>query len=272
VSEGLVVIRGAGDLGTGVAIRLWRSGFDVVMLESSAPLAVRRTVAFSEAVYEGESCVEGVRGVLVKSTDGVMPEIESQGVPVLVDPGATSLTLNRGPISPFALVDATLAKRNLGTSIDMADVVIGLGPGFTAGHDVKAVVETNRGPDLGRIIWEGSGEPNTGVPAAVMGRAQDRVVRSPVAGTVRNLLQIGDFVEQGQTICMVDGQPVVAAFRSLVRGLIRDGTGVPAGLKIGDIDPRLDRSLCFRVSDKSLAIAGGVLEAILSYRSGRLAR
>lgn len=266
MSDRLVVLRGAGDMGTGVAIRLWRSGFQVIALETSSPLAVRRTVSFSEAVFDGHAAVEGIRATLVGSPAQALDTLKDEVVPVLVDPGAGSLAR----LDPEAVVDAILAKRNTGTHLDMAPLVVGLGPGFVAGEDVHAVVETNRGPDLGRVFWHGSAQANTGAPAAVLGESHTRVLRAPADGHVTVRKNIGDIVGEGETVAEVGGVPVCAAFHGVLRGMVREGTYVSVGLKIGDVDPRLDPSLCHRVSDKSLAIAGGVLEAVLSHGSDRL--
>jgi xanthine dehydrogenase accessory factor len=253
-------------MGTGVAVRLWRSGFDVVALETPCPLAVRRTVSFSEAVFEGQAHVEEVIAVRARSAQEAMQILDDGAVPVLVDREGASI----GTLRPGAVVDAILAKRNTGTTKEMAPLVIGLGPGFAAGEDVHAVIETNRGPDLGRIFWRGRAEANTGRPSPILGHSEARVLRAPVGGEVRESKRIGEIVDEGEAVAEVGGVPVRAVFRGVLRGLLRSGTSVNAGLKIGDVDPRLDPTLCYRVSDKSLAIAGGVLEALMAYRSGRL--
>jgi xanthine dehydrogenase accessory factor len=259
VSRARVVVRGGGDLGSGVALRLWRTGFEVLVLEVAQPVAVRRTVTFSEAVYDGESHVEEARGVQAESVDGAIDLLRRREVPVLVDPELTSLARLR----PDALVDATMTKRNLGTSLDLAPCVVCLGPGFRAGVDCDAVIETNRGPHLGRVLWTGSAEADTGTPAAVRGATIERVLRAPKDGTLMGLKSIGNIVEVGEMVAQVDGQPVTSELAGMVRGLARNGLWVRAGMKIGDIDPRLDPELCRLVSDKALAIAGGVLEAVL---------
>jgi xanthine dehydrogenase accessory factor len=253
----LVVVRGAGDLASGCIVRLSRCGFRVVALETARPTAIRRPVSFSEAVYEGEATVEGVRAFRCVAVPEAWPPLE---VPILVDPDARSL---RG-LAPVAVVDATVAKRNLGTRIDMAPVVVALGPGFVAGRDVHAVVETNRGHDLGRVIREGPAEPDTGIPGVVGGQAGGRVLHAPVAGVVEAIRSIGDVVEAGEPVLSVGGAPVGAAIAGVVRGLIRPGLEVPRGFKVADVDPRRSREACFTVSDKARAVSGGVLEAILS--------
>ena len=254
-----VVVRGGGDLGSGVALRLWRAGFEVVVLEVAQPVAVRRTVTFSETVYDGESHVEEARGVLAESVEVAIDLFRRREVPVVVDPEVTSLSRLR----PDALVDATMAKRNLGTSLELAPCVICLGPGFRAGVDCDAVIETNRGPHLGRVLWTGSAEADTGIPGAVRGATIERVLRAPTDGTLVGLKSIGNIVEVGEVVARVDGRPVTSELAGMVRGLARNGLWVRAGMKIGDIDPRLDPELCRLVSDKALAIAGGVLEAVL---------
>lgn len=257
-----VVVRGGGDLGSGAVLRLWRAGFDVAVIEAAQPVAVRRTVAFAEAVYEGEATVEEARGVLARSVEDALDLLRRRLVPILVDPEAA--TLHR--LRPEALVDAIMVKRNVGTRLDMAPTVVALGPGFEAGRDCDAVVETNRGPHLGRVLWSGTAEADTGVPGAVRGATLDRVLRAPVGGTLRGLKSIGHIAEKGEAVAMVDLRPVPAEVAGMVRGLARDGLQVRPGMKIGDIDPRLDPELCRLVSDKALAVAGGVLEAILMRR------
>ena len=279
----LAVIRGAGDIASAVALRLWRSGIGVIMTEVARPLTVRRTVAFSEAVRLGKAQVEGVVAERASSTSHALELLGHEGVvPVLVDPCCTCLEAG-----PDVLVDAILAKRNTGTSMDMAPVVIGVGPGFTAGADCHAVVETMRGHTLGRVYYEGSALPNTAVPGLVGGFAGERVLRAPCEGVFREVAQIGDHVESGQVVAyvawtpVVEGvpavgeapvvggapavgeTPVVATISGVLRGLIAGGTHVTRGLKCGDVDPRDDASFCRLVSDKGLAVAGGVLEAIL---------
>ncbi len=258
VAGRLVVVRGAGDLGTGCIVRLVRSGFRVVALETARPSAIRRTVSLSEAMYDGEASVEGVRAIRC----GSVPEAWSPGdpVPVLEDPEGRSVVR----LSPVVLVDAILAKRNLGTSLDMAPVVVALGPGFEAGRDAHAVVETNRGHDLGRVILEGCAQVDTGVPGLIAGQGRDRVIRAPVAGTVELHCGIGDTVEAGYRLLSVGGVAVPAAIGGVVRGLIRQGFDAPAGLKVADVDPRCIREHCLTVSDKARAVGGGVMEAILA--------
>lgn len=257
VAGRLVVVRGAGDLATGCVVKLVRCGFRVVALETARPTAIRRRVSLSEAVYDGEATVEGVRGFCCGAVPAAWGELE---VPVLVDPEARVLAR----VAPFALVDAIVAKRNLGTRIDMAPVVVGLGPGFVAGRDVHAVVETNRGHDLGRVYLEGGAEPNTGTPGAIAGHGEGRVLRAPAAGVAAPLVAIGDVVGAGAPLLSVGGATVLSAIGGVVRGLIRPGIEVRAGAKVADVDPRGARESCVTVSDKSRCVGGGVLEAILA--------
>ena len=253
-----VVIRGAGDLASGVALRLWRAGMDVVLLDVEKPTAIRRTVAFSEAIVHGVQRVEDVTARL--ATAETAEETLAAGyIPVLVDPEGRSVP----KLKPDALVDAILAKRNLGTEIRDAPVVIGVGPGFTAGVDCHAVVETMRGHTLGRVIREGSAIPNTGIPGLIGGFAGERVLRAPAAGLFHPLRDIGDAVTEGEILATVAGQPMTATLTGTLRGILPEGTEVFPGMKAGDIDPRCQRSHCFTASDKALAVGGGVLEAIL---------
>ena len=259
----LCVLRGGGDLATGVAWRLTRAGWPVVVLELPEPLTIRRTVALSTAVTDGQISVQGMRGVLVDSAEDAAETAARGDVAVL----ACSELSGLGAVRPDAVVDARLAKRNIDTSIDDADIVIGLGPGFVAGTDCHAVVETMRGHRLGRVIWSGPALPDTGEPAELGGRSSDRVLRAPAAGEVVWLVSIGDVVTEGQPLGSVAGEPVTAPFDGVVRGAIRSGMTVPAGLKIGDVDPRCDPSACWEISDKSLSVGGGVLEAVLAHRA-----
>ena len=258
-----VLVRGAGDLATGTILRLSRSGFLVAALEIDRPTAIRRTVALSEAVYEGAASVEGVSARLVADPRELLGLLAPGLVPVLADPDCSSLAALR----PLALVDAIVAKRNLGTAIGMAPIVVALGPGFSAGVDAHAVVETNRGHDLGRVLWEGSAEADTGVPGSIGGYASERVLRAQVAGMAHALRAIGDAVRAGDAVVEIEGEErrvVASRVDGVVRGVIRDGFEAWAGLKIADVDPRARRENCFTVSDKARAIGGGVLEAILS--------
>jgi xanthine dehydrogenase accessory factor len=264
ISGGLVVVRGAGDLATGCIVRLVRAGFRVAALEAAQPSAIRRTVCLSEAIYQGKAEVEGVRAIRVDSLEAMQAALAHFGpVPILADPGCTVLPQLR----PLALVDAIIAKRNLGTRIGMAEVVVALGPGFEAGVDADAVVETNRGHDLGRVLLGGRAEPDTGTPGLIAGMGKERVLHAPVAGVAENLKRIGDQVLAGEPVLALAGPegkvPLAAPIDGMLRGLIRPGFEAWAGLKVADVDPRGRREHCFTISDKGLAVAGGVLEAIL---------
>ena len=255
----LVLVRGAGDLATGVAHRLYRSGFPVVMTEIARPTVIRRPVAFAEAVYDGRQEVEGITARLAAGLSDVMEILEEGEIPLLIDPRAeTALRLK-----PATVVDAIMAKHNLGTRITDAPLVIGLGPGFTAGEDVHAVVETNRGHDLGRIILMGGAEPDTGTPGLIAGYGRERLVRAPADGVFEAVAVIGSQVEAGEALGEVDGCPVTAPIAGALRGLIRGGITVTRGQKMGDVDPRRRVEYCYTISDKARAIAGGVLEAVL---------
>lgn len=254
-----VVVRGAGDLATGIGHRLHRSGFNVLMLEIEKPLVIRRTVSYAQAVYDGEIVINGVKGVMVKSREEIATAWDREEIPVLVDENADIVS----EIETRIVVDAILAKKNLGTTIDMAEIVIGVGPGFTAGVDVDAVVETKRGHYLGSVILDGAAIPNTGIPGTIGGYDKERVIHSPADGIIENVAKIGDVVEVGDTIAKIGETDVKAEIPGVLRGLIQNGIEVYNGLKIADIDPRGEVDHCFTISDKARAIAGGVLEAIM---------
>lgn len=250
-----ILVRGAGDIATGTLLRLKRCGFSVAALEVSAPSAIRRTVSFSEAVYDGETTVEDVTARLVSA----LPEAHTSWIPILIDPAGDAIRSCR----PAAVVDAILAKRNLGTSMDMAPATVALGPGFAAGQDVRAVVETKRGHTLGRVIWDGPAIPNTGTPGVVEGYGIERVIHAPVGGILHIEKNIGTKVEEGNIIAFLNATPVHASISGLIRGMLREGFSVPAGMKMADIDPRPDTDW-HTVSDKAMAVAGGVLEALMA--------
>ena len=254
-----VVLKGGGDLGTGVAHRLHRAGMKIIITELAKPLVIRRTVAFASAIYSGVVEVEGVRASKVDSLEEALAAHERGEIPVLIDPQAQVVA----QWEPDVVVDAIMAKRNTGTKITDAPLVIGLGPGFEAGLDVQAVVETARGHNLGRVILAGRAEPDTGLPGEVAGYTVQRVVRAPSSGTFQAVRQIGDRVEAGAIVGYVGSQPVRAAIGGVLRGLIADGVEVVEGMKLGDVDPRGVVEYCFTISDKARAIGGGVLEAIL---------
>ena len=255
----LVLIRGAGDMATGVALRLWRAGIRVVLTDLPHPTAIRRTVCFSEAIPLGETAVEDVRARRAEGPEEALGLLEEGIVPVLADPACRCL----GALGPDALVDAILAKRNLGTRLDMAPAVVAVGPGFTAGVDCHAVVETQRGHYLGRVIWSGAAAPNSGVTGDIGGYTVERIIRAPAAGIFTPLRSIGDQVAAGDVVARVGETPVTCRVAGVLRGILPTGTPVTAGMKSGDVDPRCRLEHCFCASDKALAVGGGVLEAVL---------
>lgn len=266
----LIIVRGGGDLATGTIYKLKKSGFPVLILEVANPSAIRRNVAFCEAVYGKTQTVEDMTCYLADSLSQAQQFLEEGKLTVLVDPKADAIPA----LKPLAVVDGILAKKNLGTNRSMAPITVALGPGFTAGEDVDAVIETKRGHHLGRVLWAGSAAPNTGIPGMIGGFGKERVIHSPAKGILRNVKQITDIVSKGDVIAVVETEtgivPVEATLDGILRGLIRDGYPVTAGFKIADIDPRADEyNNCFTISDKARCIAGGVLEAILQ-RKGEL--
>jgi xanthine dehydrogenase accessory factor len=259
-----IVIKGAGDLATGVAARLWRSGFPVIMTEIEQPLTVRRTVSLSDAVYEGEVTVEDLTARRARGRADILKALDDRVIPVMVDPKAEIVT----EIEAFAVIDAIMAKKNIGTHMDIATFVVGLGPGFTAGVDVHAIVETKRGHTLGRVIWQGSAIPNTGIPGEVKGFGSERVIRAPAPGVLKGVLFIGTHVEKGDIVAHAGNMPIRAPISGMLRGLLHDGVSVEKGLKSGDVDPRNVQESCRTISDKALAIGGGVLEAVMMAING----
>ena len=256
----LVVIKGAGDLATGVALRLWRAGIRLVMTDLEEPSAIRRTVAFSECMRLGETRVEGVTARRAGDAQEALAILNEGAIPVLADPKAACIPV----LQPDAVVDVILAKYNTGTAITDAKVVIGVGPGFTAGVDCHAVVETQRGHRLGRVFLEGSAAPNTGRPGNVGGYTIERLIRSHRSGVFQCVRAIGDSVEANEVVATIDGEPLRCEIAGILRGLLPDGFHVPGpGFKSGDVDPRCQRENCFTASDKALAVGGGVLEALL---------
>ncbi len=260
IHDRLVVIRGGGDLASGIAYRLLKSGFHIVLLELEKPIHVRRLVSYAQAVYDGEVTVEGVRAVKAGNISHLQTLLAEGHIPVLIDERGETLPR----LKPHIVVDAILAKRNTGTRKDMAPIVIGVGPGFEAGTDVDAVIETNRGHFLGRVIWSGRAQENTGIPGTVQGHTKKRVIRATTAGSVQSLKNIRDMVEEGDVVARVAGIEVRSSVSGVVRGMINTGVDVPEGFKIGDIDPRKTLRYCETISDKALSVSGGVLEAILS--------
>ena len=254
-SEKVAMVRGGGDLATGIIYRLWRTGFRVLCLEIQKPLVVRRTVSAASAIFDGSITVDGMS---VKRINAPEEMFLNDGVSIIVDPDALSLEM----IKPFLLVDSIIAKRNLGTHIKMAPLVIGIGPGFVAKEDVHYVVETKRGHYLGRLIEEGTAIPDTGIPGVEMGYSIERLLRAPCDGYIDHKKDIGDHVEPGDLIGKLGREEIRATIPGMLRGLIHPSVYVKKGLKIGDIDPRNVREHCFSITDKALAISGGVLEAV----------
>lgn len=275
----LIICRGGGDLATGIVHRLFRAGFPVLVLETDSPAAIRRQVSFSEAVYDRMATVEGVTAERIASADraSVNHVLEEGRVPLLVDPEGSSIPL----LKPDIVVDAIIAKKNLGTAKEMAPLVIGVGPGFTAGEDVDLVVESMRGHNLARIFTTGSALPNTGIPGNIGGFTKERVLHAETDGYMKNIRQIGDIVEKGEEIARIyekmteDGTfsgsyvSVEASISGIIRGLIREGYHFQKGFKIADIDPReSELANCFTISDKARSIGGSVLEAVCGYVNG----
>jgi xanthine dehydrogenase accessory factor len=263
--NGLCVVRGGGDLATGVVWRLRRSGVPVVVAELAHPRAIRRTVALSTAIDNGSVIVEGLEAVHALTADDIDGIVATGRIPVVIDPDLSKVRA-ASPIS--TVIDARLAKHVGDTTIDMADLVVALGPGFTAGHDCHAVIETHRGHRLGRVIWQGRAIENTGRPAPIGGHGDDRVLRAAVEGTVSWSCSIGDIVNSGTELGVISApdrvHSIAAPFTGVVRGAIADGFHVWTGLKIADIDPRCEPSACWEISDKALAIGGGVVEAVMA--------
>ncbi len=275
----LIICRGGGDLATGIVHRLFRAGFPVLVLETDYPAAIRRQVSFSEAVYDGTATVEDVTAERIASADrGVIDQVLEAGrVPLLVDSKGSSIAV----LKPAIVVDAIIAKKNLGTTKEMAPLVIGVGPGFTAGEDVDLVVESMRGHNLARIFTTGSALPNTGIPGNIGGFTKERVLHAEADGYMKNIHQIGDVVEKGEEIARIyekmaeDGTfsgaylSVEATISGIIRGLIREGYHFRKGFKIADIDPReSELANCFTISDKARSIGGSVLEAVCGYVNG----
>ena len=259
----MVIVRGAGDISTGTIHRLFRAGFPVLALETDHPSAIRRQVAFSEAVYDGTATVEGVTAVRITKAAEAETVLKQGRVPLLVDPAGKSIR----ELKPDVVVDAILAKKNLGTCMEMAKLTIALGPGFEAGRDVHYVIETMRGHNLGRIISSGCAAANTGIPGIIGGYGAERVIHSPTAGIFRQRKEIGDEVAAGETVgAIVSGNeeiPVCTQITGILRGIIRDGFPVTKGFKLADVDPRLEeKKNCFTISDKTRCIAGSVLELV----------
>lgn len=253
-----VLILGGGDLASGVAVCLYEAGYGVMITELAQPLVVRRQVSFAEAVYEGSCAVEGIIGRKVESVIQALDVLEAGEIAVMVDPEGDCLE----SFEPIAIVDGRMLKSSLVNNYCQSQPVIGLGPGFTAGENCWVAIETNRGPDLGRIIHEGSPQADTGRPAKVMGYDLERVIYSHRGGQFKALVNIGDPVEAGQTVAEIEGEPINSQIGGILRGLLRDGLKVAAGVKVGDVEPTGDREACFRISDKARKIGEAVVKAL----------
>ena len=256
-----ILIKGAGDLATGIAVRLYQCGHQIIMTEIEKPLTVRRMVAFSRAVYEKDVIVEGVRGRRAQTPDEVKRIIADGEIAVFVDPEAKI----KKSFCPDVVIDAILAKKNTGTQITDAPFVIGTGPGFIAGTDCHCVIETKRGHTLGNVIWKGSAIPNTGVPGNVGGYTIERLIRASAEGEMQAVASIGDLVQEGQIVAYTGGKPVYAKMTGIVRGMLQNGVQVEENLKIGDIDARCERTHCFTISDKARSVGGAALEAVTQF-------
>ena len=254
--SGLAIVRGGGDLATGIIYRLWRVGYKVLCLETQYPLVVRRTVSAAQAVFDGSYEIEGMKAVHVNDLD----EWEDGAVAVKVDPDGECIK----KLSPALVVDAIMAKRYTGTNKSMAPLVLAIGPGFSAPLQVHGVIETKRGHYLGRLITNGSAIPNTGIPGPDMGYTIERLLRAPKEGRVSPAKEIGDHLEAGETVATIGNEEIKAQIAGVLRGMIHPSVYVTDGMKIGDVDPRDTREHCFSITDKALAIAGGVLEAIMA--------
>jgi xanthine dehydrogenase accessory factor len=265
----LIIVRGGGDIATGTIHRLWKAGFKMLVLETEYPAAIRRQVSVCEAVYEGSAVVEGMTAVLVKDTEQMKNVWADKKVPIMVDPEGKIIETLKTDI----VIDAILAKKNLGTNRNMAGVTIGFGPGFSAGEDVDYVIETKRGHNLGRIIESGPAAANSGIPGNIGGYTKERVIHASHKGIIRNVRGIGDVVEAGGIMAYIESDegavPVEATITGIIRGLIRDGYPVTEGFKIADIDPRKEElKNCFTISDKARCIAGSALEIVSGYLNG----
>lgn len=263
MNKDTVIVRGGGDVASGAIQKLHRSGFKVLILEIEKPTSIRRKVSFSEAIYDQNIEIENIKASYVDSLDAVHGCWNNGKIPVVVDPDGIYI----GLLKPEIVVDGILAKKNLGTNMDMAPITVALGPGFEAGKDVNVVIETNRGHNLGRLIFKGKAADDTGVPGVIEGYSRERVIYSPYSGIINNIKDIGDTVKSGETIAHVEGFKVKANISGILRGIIRDRTTVKEGLKIADVDPRIsERKNCFTISDKARNIGGGVLEAVMYTR------
>ncbi len=256
-----ILIRGGGDLASGIALRLYKCHFKVLILEIEQPRVVRRSVSFANAVYEKDIKIEDVAGHLITTPQEIIPFDFSAGIPVFIDPAGVVQDL----FKPSVVIDARMLKKQVSYDLGWEPLILGLGPGFHGGVNCHAAIETNRGHFLGRVLWDRPTQADTGVPGIVQGKQAERVLRAPAAGIIQSKAQLGQFFNQGDEIAYVNKMPIRAPFQGCLRGLMHNGLRVEAGEKVGDLDPRLDTRYTKYISEKSLAIAGGVLEAILSY-------
>lgn len=263
IKNTLVIVRGGGDIASGIIQKLYRVGFKILILEVNTPSSIRRKVCFSEAIYDGNAVVEDIKSTFCKSEEEIKKAWEEDIIPVVIDTKGEYIK----KLKPQIIVDAILAKKNIGTTIDMAPLVIGVGPGFYATKDCDLVVETMRGHNLGQIIFQGSALKNTGVPGKIKGYDKERVIYSENSGKIKNIKEIGDIVKKGDVIAQIGENKVLATIDGVLRGLIRDGYEVSEKFKIADIDPRIEEQKnCFTISDKARAIGGAVLEGIFIRR------
>ncbi len=260
----IVLVVGGGELGSAVSHRLRRSGFGVIVVEIANPSCIRRLVCYAEACYRGSIVIEGIEGVKVDTLKDAMEVVDEGKIPVLIGDYKSIV----GELKPPIVVDARMLKKEPSISISLAPLVIGLGPGFKAGRDVHVVIETNRGINLGRLIYQGEAEANTGIPGDVMGYSVERVIRAPVDGLFLSSAEIGTLVKKGEILGRIENTDVIAPIDGLLRGLIKDGIVVHRGQKIGDVDPRGVAVRADRISDKGRTVSGGVLEAIMSWLFG----
>lgn len=258
----IVLLRGGGDIATGIAYVLYNAGFKIIITEKNKPSAIRRTVAFSDAIYNGKQVVGNITCIKANNIDEAIGILSNNNIPILIDEKLNILN----ELKPTILIDSILAKKNLGTNINMADLVIGIGPGFTAKLDCHYVIETMRGHNLARVIEVGGAIKNTGIPGLILNHDNDRVIHAEVDGIIKNIKNISDIVKKGDVIAKIDNKEVFASIDGVLRGLIIDGYNVTKGLKIADIDPRItEKENCFTISDKSRAVGGGVLMAIMKH-------
>ncbi|WP_461615562.1 selenium-dependent molybdenum cofactor biosynthesis protein YqeB [Clostridium sp. Marseille-QA1073] len=260
--KNVIIVRGGGDLASGTIHKLHRSGFKILVLETYYPTSIRRNVSYSEAIYTGKVTIENTTAIRVSSFNEILKCWQNNKIPIAVDPHGKFIEM----LKPRILIDAIIAKKNLGTKMNMAEITIALGPGFEAGKDVHAVIETMRGHNLGRVILKGEAMKNTGIPGEIGGYSKERVIYSPVNGIIQNVREIGDFVSSGEVLAYVDSVEIKTEIGGLLRGIIRNGSKIEKGLKIADVDPRCHEIRnCYTISDKARNIAGGVLEAILYF-------